>query len=112
MARLQLEEIKADGTRLRALGPNAVTDRLFGILRHQGFQLSLGLLMLEKGLPGVAEHVGELRPGIRRAHVDYAHRLDPPPRRLNAEQVRGCAARDAVPELPLCRYQQALLGRI
>jgi hypothetical protein len=34
-----------------------------------------------------------------------AHRLDPRPRRLNAEQARGLAALDAAPELLLGREQ-------
>ena len=33
--------------RLRTLGPDAMADRLFGILRHQTLQFGLGLFMFE-----------------------------------------------------------------
>src|ERR1700732_739327 len=85
--RLHIEEIEADGTRFRALGADAVADRLFGILGHQAFQFGLGLLVLEKGGPGRAEYAGELGPGIGRAHVDDPHCLNPWARRLNAEEA-------------------------
>jgi hypothetical protein len=42
MAVLLDEEVKAHGPGFRALGPNAMADRLFGVLRHQAFQLYLG----------------------------------------------------------------------
>ena len=74
-------------------------DGLLGVLRHQGLELALGPLMVEKGIPGVAEERGELRPGIRRAHIDDADGLDAGPRRLGIDQV-GCFARlHAAPEL-------------
>ena len=36
MAALRLEEVEADGAGFRALGADAMADRLLGILRHQG----------------------------------------------------------------------------
>src|ERR1700689_2080793 len=74
-ATLHAEEIKAHRPRLRALGPNAVPDRLLGILRYQTLQFRLGLFMFEVYRAGPREDCGELRPGIRRAHVDDADRL-------------------------------------
>ena len=55
MAILDVEKIKADGARFRALGPDAMADRLFGILGHQCFQLGFGPLMVQEGLPSAAE---------------------------------------------------------
>ena len=40
---LPSQEVKTDGAGLRTLGPNAMADRLMGILRHQALQLRLGL---------------------------------------------------------------------
>src|SRR5580692_4190090 len=69
---LHAEEIKAHRPRLRTLGADAMPDRLLGILRHQTLQLRFGLFMFEMGRTGPREHRSELRPGIRRAHVDNA----------------------------------------
>src|SRR6516225_9577901 len=69
---LHLQHIKAHRPRFRTLGFYAVPDGLPGILGHQGFELALGPFVVEKGTPGVAEERSELRPGIRRAHIDDA----------------------------------------
>ena len=76
------------------------------------FEFGLGLLVLEEGGAGRAEHAGELGPGIGRAHVDDPHRLDPWPRRLDAEEARGLATLDAAPELLLRGQQEMLVERI
>src|SRR5262245_59927338 len=81
--------------------------RLPGILRHQCLELVFRPLVVEKGLAGVAEQGGELGPGIRCAHIDYADRLDARPRRLGIDEVRGFAGLDAAPELLLRRNQDA-----
>src|SRR5215813_8776926 len=57
------------------------------IFRHQGFELVFRPFMVEKCAPGVAEERGELRPGIRRAHIGDADSLDARPRRLGIDQV-------------------------
>src|SRR5258708_21282137 len=77
MVRLHFEEIEADGAGFGALGPEAMPDRLLGVLRHQALQLGLGVLVLEKSHSALPKHPGELRPGIGRAHVDNADRRDP-----------------------------------
>src|SRR5262245_23282421 len=82
MGRLRLQHIKAHRPRFRALGSHAVPDGLPGIFRHQGFELALRALVVEKGFPRVAEERGELRPGIRCAHIDDADGLNARPRRL------------------------------
>src|SRR5215471_11755100 len=87
MGRLRLQHIKAHRPRFRALCFHAVPDGLPGILRHQGFELALRPFMLEKGAPGVAEERGELRPRIRRTHIDDAYRLDAWTRRVGEDEV-------------------------
>jgi hypothetical protein len=52
MVTLLDEEIEAHGSGFRALGADAMADRLLCILRHQPFELGLGLLVLEVGGPG------------------------------------------------------------
>src|ERR1700733_9550133 len=64
MANLPIEEIKADGARLRSFGPHPVPNRLPGIVGHQNPELGLGLLVFEIGLPGAGKDSGKGRPGI------------------------------------------------
>src|SRR5580658_90434 len=49
---LHVHHLEADRTGLGALGPNAVAERLLGVLRHQPFELGLRLLMVLEGGPG------------------------------------------------------------
>src|SRR5208282_3128538 len=76
MTALHGEEIKTDSSGFRALSPDAMADRLFGVLGNQTLEFGLGLFMLEMGRSGPRKHCGELSPGVRAAHVDNAHRLD------------------------------------
>ena len=48
MATRRAQEVETHDAGLGALGADAMTDRLFGILRHQGFQLSFGSLVFQK----------------------------------------------------------------
>ena len=89
-----------------------MADRLLRILGHQGFELGLGLLVLEVRLPGADEDVGELRPGIGGAHIDNADRLNAGPWRFDPEQGRGLTALHAAPEFPLSGDNQVLVKRI
>src|ERR1700686_2911858 len=98
---LHAHEIKAHRPRLRALGPDAVPDRLLGILRHQTLQFRLGLFMFEMRVPSPGKNRSELCPGIGGAHVDNADRLDPWLGRFDPKQPRRLAALDAAPELAL-----------
>src|SRR5215472_17885543 len=84
---LRLQHIKAHRPRFRTLGFHAMPDGLPGILGHQGFELAFRAFVVEKGAPGVAEERGELRPGIRRTHVDDADGLDAWTRRLGQDEV-------------------------
>src|SRR4051812_7056227 len=68
------QDIKAHRAGFGAFGPDPVPSRLLGVLRHEAFELRLGILMLEVGLLGAAEHPGEFGPRIGRAHVDNPHR--------------------------------------
>ena len=89
-----------------------MADRLLGILRHQALEFGLGLFVLEMRRPGPGEDHGKLRPGIGRAHIDDAHRLNARLRRLDPEQSRGFAALDTAPELALRGDDQVLVERI
>src|SRR6476619_8538180 len=84
-------------------------DRLLDVLRHEAFELRLGVLMLEVGLACAAKNVGEFRPSVGRAHVDDPHSLDAGPGWLDAEDARTLAALDAAPEF-LFRRQKEVLG--
>src|SRR5262245_39670397 len=99
MGRLHLQHIKAHRPRFRALCSHAVADGLPGILRHQGFELTFGPFVVEKCGPGVTEERGELRPGIRRAHIDDADGLNARPWRLGKDKMGRFARLDAAPEL-------------
>src|SRR6266540_863829 len=112
MVRLRLQHIKAYGTRFGALGPHAMADRLLGILRHEGLELALRAFVVEKRTPGIAKERSELRPRIRRAHIDDADRLDARARRLGIDQVGRLAGLDAAPELLFRRHQNAEIKRI
>src|SRR5262249_50049940 len=87
MAGLALQHIKAHRPRSRALGPHPMADRLLGVVRHQGLELALRALVVEKGFPSVTEQRRKLRPGIGRAHVNDADRLDARPRRLGINEM-------------------------
>src|SRR5580704_5067463 len=101
MATLNAEDIKAHRPRLRAFGPDAMPDRLLGILRHQPLQFCFGLFVFEMRRTRPREGGCELRPGIRCAHVDNADRLDSWLRRFDTEQSGRLTALDTAPKLPL-----------
>jgi hypothetical protein len=62
--------------------------------------------VLQKGLPGIAEQTGKLRPGIRGAHIHNPHCLDSGFWWFDTKEARGLAALDAAPELSLCCNNQ------
>src|SRR5947209_5673852 len=107
MDRLRLQHIKAHRPRFRALGFHAMPDGLLGILWHQGFELAFGPLVVEKGLPGVAEERRELRPGVRRAHIDDADGLNARARRLGIDEVGRFPRLHAAPEFLFRRHEDA-----
>src|SRR5215813_752988 len=112
MGRLRLQHIKAHRPGFRAPGFHAVPDRLPGILRYQGFELAFRPFVVEKGAPSVAEERGELRPGIRRAHIDDADGLDARARRLGIDKMGRFAGLHAAPELLFGRHQHAEIKRV
>src|SRR5665213_4181853 len=73
IAALHKEEVQTDGTRFRALGPNAVAGRLLGVFGHQRLELGLGLFMLYVRRAGPRKDGCELRPRVRGTHIDNAH---------------------------------------
>src|SRR5271170_3263484 len=52
------EKIEADRARFRPFGPNAMAVRFLGVIGHQGFELGLGSLVVEKRRAGGAEEAG------------------------------------------------------
>src|SRR6516225_12433740 len=108
MGGLRLQHIKAHRSRFRAPCFHAVPDGLPGILGNQGFELAFRPFVVEKCAPGVAEESGELRPGIRRAHIDDADGIDARPRRLGINEMGRFAGLDAAPEL---LFRRDLLGK-
>src|SRR4051794_3528568 len=58
------EEVEADCSRLRALGPQPVPDRLLAVLGHEFFQFGLRIFVLKVGVPRAPENAGKLRPRI------------------------------------------------
>src|SRR5215831_15545282 len=112
MGGLPLLHIKTHRPRARALGPHPMADRLLGVVRHQGFELALRALVVEKGFPRVAEERGELRPGIRCAHIDDADGLNARPRRLGIDQVRCFSGLDAAPKFLFRRDQDTQIKRV
>src|SRR5439155_10597237 len=88
MTDLRLIKIKADRAGFRALGADAMPDRLLGVRRHQSLQLGLCGVVLEIRRAGLTKHASKFRPGIGCTHVHDPHRLDPGPGRLDPEQAR------------------------
>src|ERR1700691_356934 len=109
---LHFEEVEADGAGFRALGPDAMTDRLMGVLGHQPFEFGLGLFVLRMGRLGAGKNASEFRPRIRGSHVDHPYRIDPGFRWLQAEQARALATLHAPPELPLRGHDEMLVERV
>src|SRR5262249_10492803 len=112
MVRLRVQHIKTHRPRSRALGPHAMADRLLGILRHEGLELALRAFVVEKRTPGIAKERSELRPRIRRAHIDDADRLDARPWRLGIDEMGRFARLNAAPELLFRRDQNTEIKRI
>src|SRR5450631_2794842 len=106
-----LHELETDGAGFRAFGAYAMPDSFLGVVRHQGFEFALGLLMLEKRRSGPPEAAGKFRPSVGSTHIDDPHGLDPRPRRLGPEEVRRLAGLHAAPELLFGRQQQVLIER-
>jgi hypothetical protein len=75
------EEIEADGARVRTFGPNAVAGGHLGVLRHQGFELRLCPLMVEKSRSRGAEEASEL-----------PHELDSLMSTMRTASIRGRGA--------------------
>src|SRR5262245_1744745 len=96
---LRLQHVKAHRPRFRTLGFHAMSDGLPGILGHQGFEFDFGPFVVERGASRVAEERGELRPGIRCAHIDDADGLDAWARRLGIDEMGRFAGLHAAPEL-------------
>jgi hypothetical protein len=62
---LHIKEIEADCARFRALGPDAMSRCLLGILGHEPLEFSLGILVFQKGRSCLAKNPSEFRLGVR-----------------------------------------------
>src|SRR5262245_9974524 len=109
---LRVNYIEAHRARFGALGAHAMPNGLLGILRHQGFEFAFGPFMVEKCTPGIAKERCELRPEVRRAHVDDAHGLDARPRRLGIGQMGRFTRLHAAPKFLFRRHQDAQIERV
>src|SRR5258708_16462682 len=112
MAALHAQDIKAHRTGFGSFGSNAMADRFLGVLGHKGFELRLGILMLEVSLARAPKHAREFSPGIRCAHVDDPHRFNPWAGRGDPKQSRRLAVLNAAPEFLLGREQEVLVEGI
>ena len=85
------QQFEADGSGFRAFCFHTVPGGFPGVLGHQGFELCLGLVMVEGGSTRQPVGAGKLRPRIRRTHIDGSDCLNARPRWLDAEKVGGLA---------------------
>src|ERR1035437_4239565 len=106
------QQIKTDRARFGPLGADAMAECFLGILRHQDFEFSSGLLMVQEGRAGLAKHPRQFGPGIGCAHVDDADRCDPRPWWFGPIEARGLATLHTAPELLFRRQQQMLVEAI
>ena len=89
-----------------------MADRVLCIFGDEAFQLGLGTLVFEISWLRSDEYGGEVRPSVRRAHINDTDCLDPGLRWVDAEKGRGLSAFDTAPELPLGRNDEVLVERI
>src|SRR5262249_29420141 len=80
-----LQQIESHCANLRTLGAHSMAYRLLGILGHQCFELASCPLVGEKGTTRVSEQRRELRPGVRRAHIDDTDDLEARTRRFRVD---------------------------
>src|SRR5262249_34842654 len=105
MAPVRFQHIQAHRAGVLALCPHPMSHRPFFGFGHDRLKLAIWRLAVEKSTAGAAEQRGELRPGIRRTHIDDADRFDTRPRRLGINEVGRLAGLDAAPELLFGRHQ-------
>src|ERR1039457_2587910 len=102
------QQIETDRPRFGPLGANAMAEGFLGILRHQDFEFSSSLLMVQEGRAGLAKHPRQFGPGIGSAHINDPHRCNPRPWWFRPKEARGLATFHTPPEL-LFRGQQQML---
>src|SRR5690242_19802656 len=112
MRSFHVEEVETHRAGFRPPGADPMPDRLLGVLRHQAFEFSLGLLVLEMYSPGPRKDTGELRPRVGGVHVDNAYRLESRSWRFDPKQGRSLSTLNATPELALGGEDEMLIKRI
>src|SRR5882757_7210739 len=65
-----IDNIERHRPRFRSASPHSMPDRLMDAFGEKGLELLLGPLVVEECLPRAAEQRRDLRPGLRRGHVD------------------------------------------
>src|SRR5262249_17925138 len=63
-AALQVQDIDSHRPRFRPFRPNAMPGCLLGVLRHQSFELGLGVLVFEVGISRTPKYAGEFGPRV------------------------------------------------
>ena len=89
-----------------------MADCLLRIFGYKAFQLGLGALVFEISWLRSDEDGGEVRPSVRRRHINDTDCLNPGLRSVDAEKGRGLSAFDAASELSLSRNDKVLVDRI
>src|SRR5262249_29463138 len=112
MAALEFQDIDSHRPRFRPFRPNAVPGRLFGVLRHQSFELGLGNLVSQMGLASVRKSWEESGPSFWEPLAHDPPRLDAGARWFGAEEARRLATLNAAPELLFRRQKEVLVERI
>src|SRR5205809_864158 len=112
MADLAIENLEADRARLRALCPESVADGLLGVFGQEGLKLVLGMLVLKERCAGGAIDTRQLSPGIRRGHINDAHRLDSRSWSFDSKKAWGLAVLHTAPELLFRCEQEVLVERV
>src|SRR5262249_22695733 len=105
-----VQQLFAQGRRLLGLkGGRPLAMHAIATVSIAGPSLELvfGPFVVQKGATGIAEERGEFRPGIRRAHINDADRLDARPRRLGQDEVGDFARLYTAPEFLFRRDQDA-----
>src|SRR5665213_3580581 len=109
---LPLQHVKAHRAGFGPLAADAMPDGFLGFLWHQGLELAFGALVVKESPVGVAEQPSEFAPGVRRAHVHHADRIDARPGRLCINAMWRLARLDTAPELLFCGNQYAQIERV
>src|SRR5262249_16145636 len=89
-----------------------MSDRLLCVVGNEVLELALCSLVVEEGAAHIAKQRRELRPGIRRTHVDDTNGVDARAWRPAIDYRGTFTCLDAAPEFLFGRNQQAEIERV